>query len=81
MNVKHELTIFNRCPVNGAQDVYQLTVEARTIVKVEEIIAAVADLPTPAFQEELTVALAGRLHCRVTTIGHHTGVKTTCWAG
>jgi hypothetical protein len=78
--VKHELTIARRCPVNDAHDIYQVLVEATRLIKVEDILAAAASLPERAFQEDLTVALAARLGCRVTTTGFHRGVKTTCCA-
>ena len=80
MIVRHELTIHCRCPVNGARDTYQVAVETNRIVKVEDILAAVAALPDPQFQEEITQALAATLSCSVTTIGYHSGVKTTCSA-
>lgn len=81
MQVTHELTIYGRCPVNDALDVYLTTIETKSIVKVEDIIEATRELPSPAFQEEVTIALAGRLRCKVTTIGFHSGIKTTCKAG
>ncbi len=80
MKAVHELTFARRCPVNDAQDLYDLRIEATRVVKVEDILAAVAALPEKAFQEEITVELAAKLGCRVTTIGHHSGVKTTCSA-
>jgi hypothetical protein len=80
MNVVHELMFSRRCPVDDAQDRYELLVEATWLVKVEDILAAVKALPEKAFQEELTTKLAAKLGCRVTTIGTHSGVKTTCSA-
>lgn len=78
MMVVHEMTFSRRCPVDDAQDRYELKVEATCIVKVEDILAAVEALPAKAFQEDITLQLAAQLGCRVTTIGHHSGVKTTC---
>lgn len=80
MLVTHELTFARRCPVNDAQDLYELRVETSRTVAVEDILASVAALPEKAFQEEITVMLAARLGCRITTTGYHSGVKTTCQA-
>lgn len=78
MKVIHELTIHGRCPVDDAIDTYEVTVEAARVVKIEDILAAVEALPQPAFQEDITQKLAAKLGCRVTTVGFHSGVKTTC---
>lgn len=78
MNVTHELTFARRCPVNDALDRYELRVETTRLVKVEDILAAVDALPEKAFQEDITTTLAAKLGCQVTTIGYHSGVKTTC---
>lgn len=80
MIVRHELTMHCTCPVNGARDSYQVIVEANRVVKVEDIIAAVRSMPDRMFQEDITQALAAELDCGVTTIGYHSGVKTTCLA-
>jgi hypothetical protein len=80
MKVTHELSFFRRCPVDDAQDFYECKVETAGLLKVEDILAAVGTLPEKAFQEEITVALAANLKCRVTTIGFHKGIKTTCSA-
>lgn len=78
MLVRHEMKFARRCPVNDLRDVYHLTVETNGILKVEDILEAVAALPEVAFQEALTLALAAVLRCAVTTVGYHSGVKTTC---
>lgn len=80
MKVRHELTIRGKCPVNDALDTYEAAFETETLVKVEDILAAVAALPSPAFQEDITQRLAAVLGCRVTTVGYHSGVRTTCSA-
>jgi hypothetical protein len=80
MRVIHELTFARRCPVDDAQDLYELRVETTRVVKVEDVLAAVEALPEQAFQEEITLKLAAQLGCRVTTVGFHSGVKTTCEA-
>lgn len=80
MRVIHETTFSRRCPVDDALDRYELRVEASRTIKVEDILAAVEALPEKAFQEDITLTLAAKLGCIVTTIGHHSGVKTTCTA-
>jgi hypothetical protein len=80
MNVKHELTIYGKCPVDESMDRYEITIETNRIVMVEDILNAAQDLPSPVFQEIATMFLAQRLGCRVTTVGYHSGVKTTCSA-
>lgn len=78
MKVKHKLQIYGKCPVDGANDSYNLTVTTTKIIKVEDIIAAVRRLQWPLFQEEVTQILADELGCNVRTVGHHSGIKTTC---
>jgi hypothetical protein len=78
MRVTHELTFHRQCPVDDALDLYEARIETDRTVTVEDILAAIKALPKKAFQEEITAALAGKLGCRVTTVGHHSGVKTTC---
>lgn len=81
MIVRHELTFFSQCPVNDDRDEYHLTVTARRLIKVEDILDAVAGLPAKAFQEALTIELAVKLNAEIETVGYHSGVKTTCRAG
>lgn len=76
----HEMAFSRSCPVNDGIDHYNLTISTTKLVKVEDILAAVEKLPAKAFQEHLTSALASMLGVRVTTVGHHSGVKTTCTA-
>lgn len=77
MNVEHSLTIRCRCPIDHETDAYRVTVRTDRVVKVEDILAAVADLTKQeAFQENLTERLARRLGCEVETIGTHSGVQT-----
>lgn len=80
MHVTHELTFARTCPVNDALDRYELRVETNRMVKVEDILAAIEALPEKAYQEELTLKLAAQLGCVVTTVGYHSGIKTTCRA-
>lgn len=80
MRVIHETKFSRLCPVNDAQDLYELAVETNRTVKVEDILAAIEALPAKAFQEDITTELAAKLGCSVTTIGYHSGIKTTCTA-
>lgn len=79
MKTIHELSAAFCCPVDAAVDVYQITVETSHMIKVEDIIAAVrSQQKKPVFQEDLTARLSGIISASVTTIGFHSGVKTTC---
>lgn len=81
MKATHKLSFSGRCPVDDAIDHYIVTIETHRIIKVEDIISAIKALPQPAYQEDHTSRLAFTLQCRVTTIGYHSGVETTCVAG
>jgi hypothetical protein len=79
MKTTHELTFSKTCPLNDSIDNYKLTVETDRMVKVEDILAAIAALPEKEYQEKLTEQLARRLEgCRIEVMGYHSGVKTTC---
>ena len=80
MIVRYELTHRCKCPVNDDFDTYHVTVESCRIVKVEDILSAVANMPDRLFQEEITERLAAVLGCTVKTEGYHSGVKTICVA-
>lgn len=77
MLVKHTFQITARCPVDQGPDVYDATVEARRVIRVEDIIEAVRELTAePDYQENITAALARRLGATVTTVGYHSGIRT-----
>lgn len=80
MRVEHQFRVHGRCPVDNTMDVYDVTITARTLVKVEDILAAVGALKWPLYQEQMTTQLAGVLGCHVRSVGYHSGVKTTCEA-
>lgn len=80
MLVIHELEFDRKCPLNDALDHYEARFETRAFLQVEDILKAIEKLPAKAFQEEITRELADELGCAVTTIGYHSGVKTTCTA-
>ncbi len=78
MKVTHEFTMRAVCPVDGKSDLYAVTVETDRLLKIEDILGEIsAAAEEPDFQENITVDLARRLGAHVTTIGVHTGIKTT----
>ncbi len=81
MLVKYETVIRGTCPVNDEKDFYTVVFAANKIIPVENILRIIDEIVFPSFQEEVTVYLAYRLGCSVTTTGYHSGVKTTCTVG
>ena len=78
MICRYETKIIALCPVDSGNDVYEATLEAEDTIRCEDIIAAVGRYATEkSYQEAITADLARRLRCRVTTVGYHSGVKTT----
>lgn len=80
MNVTHTLTIVGKCPVDGATDIYEMTVAASVVIPVETILDVVAAATTePRYQEDLTQTIADALPATtITTKGTHSGVSTVC---
>jgi len=81
MLVRHEFQIEATCPVDGKPDLYDAVLETTCLVYVEDILAAlieVRSLKVP--QERLTADLARKLGGTLTTVGYHSGVKTTVTA-
>jgi hypothetical protein len=79
MEVKHELIVLARCPVTGQVDEYECIVETTELIYVELILEVTGRYKNRAItQEELTQVLCTELEATVTTIGRHSGVKTTC---
>jgi hypothetical protein len=78
MRAKHHLTVTAICPVNDTlTDVYEVTVEADRILKVEDILAAAKPFSDKKiYQEDLTNELARKLNATVRTVGYHSGVRT-----
>lgn len=79
---KHEFVAKALCPVNGSVDVYAVTVQTVFDVKVEDILAAAKIMEGERiFQEDFTRRLFSALSAFgviVTTVGTHSGVRTTC---
>lgn len=69
------------CPNDGAAITYKITVASDTMLPVEDIIAAVEDLPSPIYQEDLTAKLAIALQRPVRVEASHQGVLVTSTAG
>ncbi len=80
MMAEHSLEISCRCPVDEAiLDVYQVVVRTNHIIKVEDILSAVAvATQQAAFQEAITETIARNLRAKVLTLGKHSGVSTLC---
>jgi NADPH-dependent 7-cyano-7-deazaguanine reductase QueF len=77
----HEFTAKCNCPVDGGPDNYEVIIETRTDIPVETILSATEALKNEQiFQEEFTRRLARSLGVTVTTIGYHSGIRTTCKA-
>lgn len=82
MKVKHEFTVWARCPVDQTVDEYQCTVETECLIKVEDILEKAKRFSTikdGIFQEDVCGCLAGEIggDAKVTLVGTHSGVKTT----
>lgn len=78
MRCRYEVQIVAACPVDDRPDLYEATFESESCIKVESILDAISPWrERKAFQEEITEDLARTLKCRVTTVGFHSGVKTT----
>ncbi len=76
MIARYSFAISAICPVNGAKDHYEATVEAARPIMVEDILAAVADaIAVPSTQEEICGRLRHLLPGRVTIVGYHSGVR------
>ena len=77
MIARHSLQVVARCPVDGAVDIYQVTVETDRTIFVETILAEVARVTAePMTQEILTDTLSAALRAKVTSVGFHSGVRT-----
>lgn len=77
MICKYYLAVTCACPVDDGRDAYWAEFESSVLVKVEDILAAVAPFSDKkVFQEDMTRSLARTLGCKVTTTGMHSGVLT-----
>lgn len=82
MHVTYTARFAARCPANPrTADDYAVVVEADAMIKVEDLLEVLHEYRTkPAFQEEITQAIATRFAQigKVTTTGIHSGVATVC---
>lgn len=77
MLVEHTLTVCAKCPVNGLQDVYEVTFRLNRLIKVEELLEKTKEYKNNTlFQEELTQQLANHFECEVESKGSHSMVHT-----
>jgi hypothetical protein len=78
MICRYETRIVALCPVDSGNDIYDAVFEAEDTIRCEDIVEAIGRYATEkAYQEVITADLARRLRCKVTTVGYHSGVKTT----
>lgn len=78
MKCRYETRLVAACPANGDVDLYFVAVESDAMVPCERILEEVRKLTgVRRYQEDITSVLAEALACRVTTVGYHSGVKTT----
>lgn len=82
MICRYELKLNAICPIHECRDSYDLIVESAHQIMVEELIEfAQACAAKKETQEQITETLALRFpNCRITTVGHHSNVKTTVTA-
>jgi hypothetical protein len=63
--------------MDSLPDVYEVTVEAQVVIPVERILEIVVGFKDrEIWQEDLTQEMARRLGAKVTSVGHHSGVRT-----
>jgi hypothetical protein len=79
MLCRYEVTVRAICPIHKVADTYDVTVESPHEIIVENILEFVAALATTEeTQEKLTDTIAAKFPgTQITSIGHHSGVKTT----
>jgi len=79
---RYELEITCLCPVDSLPDVYQLTITARRVIPVEDIIAAVKTFrEQKMYQEDLCQAIHRRVNACCVIVGYHSGVKVRSQCG
>lgn len=75
---RYEIIVRAICPVNLCVDCYDVTVESPHTIMVERLIDfALSCADKKETQEDITAALAKEFGCKVTSVGYHSGVKTT----
>ena len=78
----YEIEVTCICPVDNLPDVYQLTVTARRMIPVENIIAAVTDFSEQKFfQEDFCQAIHRKVNACCVLVGYHSGVRVRSQCG
>lgn len=78
MICRYATTIVCSCPVDEGFDRYEAVFENHSMIRVEDINSAIGVFTgQKVFQESMTMQLARKLNCKVTTTGMHSGVLTT----
>ena len=80
MRCRYELRLRSICPVNDGVDQYEVIIETTQEIRVEDLLDLVEHYrETKATQEEITQRLVKDFdeEVTVTTVGYHSGVKTT----
>lgn len=80
MKCRYETRMRALCPITNGFDFYDVIVESDELIVIEKLQPTIDEHARKAFQEEITVQLAKALNATVTTIGYHSGIKTTCTA-
>jgi NADPH-dependent 7-cyano-7-deazaguanine reductase QueF len=79
---QYETEITCMCPVDNLPDVYHLTVTARRVIPVENIIAAVAEFrEQKLYQEDLCQAIHRKINACCVLVGSHSGVRVRSQCG
>jgi hypothetical protein len=73
---RYHLTFTATCPNNGVEIKYNLTIDTKLTIMVEEIMEEVQSIKT-GFHEDIADRLAHRFFGRQTLKGHHHGVDIT----
>lgn len=79
---QYEMEITCLCPVDNLPDVYHLTVMARRVIPVEEIIEAVKAFSVEKmYQEDLCQAIHRKVNACCVIVGYHSGIKVRTQCG
>lgn len=79
MNKYHFSTVFE-CPVDGAQIAYEIALNSRKTVYVEEVIELLNGIVAPIIQEDLSDLLKWNFKdADVYVVAYHSGVKVETW--
>jgi hypothetical protein len=73
---RYHVTFIATCPNNGVEIHYDLTIDTKLTIMVEDIMAEVRSI-TAGFHEDIADRLADRFLGRQTLKGHHHGVDIT----